>query len=71
MTSHGGARHGAGRKAGGRNSTPPKPGKEKAQNSTICLPAASWEKLAELADAQGLTKNKLAARIVMEWLDRQ
>ena len=71
MPSHGGARFGAGRKAGGKNSTPQKPGKEKAQNRTICLPAASWEKLADLAEAQGISKNKLAARAVQEWLDRQ
>lgn len=67
----GGARTGAGRKAGGRNSTPPKPGREKAMGSMICLPAASWEKLAELAEAQGISKNKLAARVVQEWLDRR
>lgn len=71
MPSHGGVRLGAGRKAGGKNSTPPKPGKEKAQNRTICLPAASWEKLADLAEAQGISKNKLAARVLQEWLEKQ
>lgn len=57
----GGARRGAGRKATGRN----------VVNSTISLPIESWEKLAELAEAQGMSKNKLAARIVMKWLDKQ
>lgn len=71
MPSHGGVRLGAGRKAGGKNSTPPKPGKEKAQNRTICLQAASWEKLADLAEAQGISKNKLAARVLQEWLEKQ
>lgn len=58
----GGARRGAGRKATGKN----------VVNSTISLPIESWEKLAELAEAKkGLSKNKLAARAVQEWLDRQ
>lgn len=57
----GGARKGAGRKATG----------PKVANSTISLPIESWEKLAELAEAKGLSKNKLAARAVQEWLDRQ
>lgn len=57
----GGARRSAGRKATGKN----------VVNSTISLPIESWEKLAELAEAQGISKNKLAARAVQEWLDRQ
>ena len=57
----GGARRGAGRKATGKN----------VVNSTISLPIESWEKLEKLAEAQGISKNKLAARAVQEWLDRQ
>ena len=57
----GGARQGAGRKATGKN----------VANSTISLPIESWEKLEKLAEAQGISKNKLAARAVQEWLDRQ
>lgn len=57
----GGARRGAGRKATGKN----------VVNSTISLPIESWEKLAELAEAKGLSKNKLATRVLQEWLDRQ
>lgn len=58
---HGGARQGAGRKATGKN----------VVNSTISLPIESWEKLEKLAEAQGISKNKLAARAVQQWLDRQ
>lgn len=61
QSKRGGARRGAGRKATGRN----------VVNSTISLPIESWEKLAELAEAQGISKNKLTARVVQEWLDRQ
>ena len=57
----GGYRKGAGRKATGKN----------VVNSTISLPIESWEKLEKLAEAQGISKNKLAARAVQEWLDRQ
>ena len=56
----GGARRGAGRKATGKN----------VVNSTISLPIESWEKLEKLAEAQGISKNKLAARIITDWLDK-
>ena len=56
----GGARRGAGRKATGKN----------VVNSTISLPIESWEKLEKLAEAQGISKNKLAARITTDWLDK-
>lgn len=57
----GGARRGAGRKATGKN----------VVNSTISLPIESWEMLEKIAEAQGISKNKLASRAVQEWLDRQ
>lgn len=57
----GGARKGAGRKGTG----------PKVANSTISLPIESWEMLEKIAEAQGISKNKLAARAVQEWLDRQ
>lgn len=62
---HGGARPGAGRKAGGKNSTPAK--NVTARN--VCLPAHDWEILAGLAYDRGTTATKLAASIIINWLE--
>lgn len=62
---HGGARQGAGRKAGGKNSTPAKDVKSKS----VCLPASHWDKLAAAAAGEDMTATKLAARIIAEWIE--
>lgn len=62
---HGGSRPGAGRKMGGKNSTPAKDVKSKS----VCLPANYWHKLEEVAEGEDMTATKLAARIISAWLD--
>lgn len=62
---HGGARPGAGRKRGGKNSTPAKDVKSKS----VCLPAKYWYKLEEAAAGEDMTTTKLAARILTAWID--
>lgn len=64
---HGGARPGAGRKAGGRNSTPAKG----VTGRNVCLPAASWDKLSIIASDRGTTPTKLAASVIIDWLASQ
>lgn len=64
---HGGARPGAGRKAGGKNSTPAK----NVTGRNVCLPAHDWEKLTELASDRGTTATKLAASIILGWLEQR
>lgn len=66
MANHGGARPGAGRKAGSKNSIPAK----NLERRTIYLPPTSWTKLAELAEQQGTSPTKLAASIITDWLAR-
>ena len=66
MNTHGGARHGAGRKPGSKNSIPAK----NLERKTIYLPPHSWAKLAELAEQQGTSTTKLAASIITDWLAR-
>ena len=66
MSNHGGARPGAGRKRGSKNSIPAK----NLERRTIYLPPNSWAKLAELAEQQGTSPAKLAARIITDWLAR-
>lgn len=63
---HGGARPGAGRKPGSKNSIPAK----NLERKTIYLLPHSWAKLAELAEQQGTSPAKLAARIITDWLDK-
>lgn len=66
MNTHGGARPGAGRKRGSKNSIPTK----NLERKTIYLPPNSWAKLAELAEQQGTSPAKLAASIITDWLSR-
>ena len=66
MANHGGARAGAGRKRGSKNSIPAK----NLERKTIYLPPNSWAKLAELAEQQGTSPAKLAASIITDWLSR-
>lgn len=61
---HGGARPGAGRKAGGKNSTPARG----VTSKSVCLPASYWDKMATLAERRETTTTKLAAAIIAEWL---
>lgn len=65
MANHGGARPGAGRKRGSKNSIPAK----NLERRTIYLPSTSWAKLAELAERQGTSTTKMVARIITEWLE--
>lgn len=58
--SRGGARPGAGRKKGGKNSTP----REDAINRSVTLAAAEWEELGQEAKRYGISANKLASRII-------
>lgn len=64
MANHGGARPGAGRKPGSKNSIPAK----NLERRTIYLPSTSWAKIAELAEQQGTSPTKLAANIITDWL---
>lgn len=66
MNTHGGARPGSGRKPGSKNSVPAK----NFERRTIYLPPTSWAKLAELAEQQGTSPAKLAARIIADWLGK-
>ena len=66
MANHGGTRPGSGRKPGSKNSIPAK----NLERKTIYLPSTSWAKLAELAEQQGTSPAKLAARIITDWLTR-
>ena len=62
---HGGSRPGAGRKAGGKNRTPAK----NVTGRNVCLPAHDWERLAGLAYDRGTTATKLAASIILNWME--
>ena len=62
----GGARPGAGRKKGGKNST-----REDAFNRSVTLAAAEWEELGKEAQSYGISANKLAARIIRAHLAAQ
>lgn len=66
MANHGGARPGAGRKPGSKNSIPAK----NLERRTIYLPPTSWAKIAELAEQQGTSAAKLAASIISDWLEK-
>lgn len=66
MNTHGGARPGAGRKPGSKNSIPAK----NLERRTIYLPPTSWAKIAELAEQQGISPTKMAASIIAEWLEK-
>lgn len=66
MNTHGGARPGAGRKPGSKNSIPAK----NLERKTIYLPSTLWAKLAELAGQQGTSPAKLAASIITDWLEK-
>lgn len=66
MNTHGGARPGAGRKPGSKNSIPAK----NLERRTIYLPSTSWAKLTELAEQQGTSPAKLAASIITDWLEK-
>ena len=66
MNTHGGARPGAGRKPGSKNSIPAK----NLERKTIYLHPPLWAKLAELAEQQGTSAAKLAASIITDWLEK-
>lgn len=63
---HGGARPGAGRKPGSKNSIPAK----NLERRTVYLPSTSWAKLEAFAKQQDTSPTKLAARIISDWLAR-
>lgn len=62
---HGGARPGAGRKAGSKNSTPAK----NVTSKSVCLSSNHWNRLADIAAEKGTTTTKLAALILTAWID--
>lgn len=62
---HGGSRPGAGRKAGVKNKIPAK----NVIGRNVCLPAHDWERLAGLASDRETTATKLAASIILNWLE--
>lgn len=64
---HGGARPGAGRKAGGKNSSPAK----NVTGRNVCLPASDWEKLTDIAASEETTATKKAAQVILKWLERR